>query len=120
MLCGSHNLAGLKALIPELKHFECERLIVLTSILKDKDYNHMLELLGQHAKLTILTKSTNTRACEPQVLAKHATGPRIVISELENAIDFALNEAAPQDLILVTGSFYLVGDVMGLLKIKVF
>src|SRR3989344_5233586 len=80
---GGHNLAGIKVLLPELKNFEYGRLIVLTSILKDKDYKHMLELLGQHAKLTILTKSTNTRACEPQVLAKHATGPRIVIGELE-------------------------------------
>ncbi len=116
----SHNLSGIKVLIPELKHFERERLIVLTSILKDKDYKHMLELIGQNAQLTILTKSTNPRACEPEVLAKYTIGPRIAISDLENAIDFVLNEAGTVDLILVTGSIYLVGDVMQVLRIKTF
>ena len=117
---GGHNLAGIKVLLPELKNFEYGRLIVLTSILKDKDYKHMLELLGHHAKLTILTKSTNSRACEPQVLAKHAIGARIVIPDLENAINFALSESGTDDLILVTGSIYLVGDTMRLLKIRAF
>ena len=116
----AHNPAGVRVLIPELKKFEFDRLILVASILKDKDYKTMLNGLAPNAKLAILTRVNNLRTAEPLDLAKCITGYKIIAANSADAVELALAEAGKDDLILVTGSIYLLGEAMSYLNAKVF
>lgn len=116
----AHNPAGISALVPELKAFQRDRLILVASALRDKDHKAMFEQLSPLANVIILTRINNPRAAEPQELAKSCVGQKVIFPSTASAIDFALSEASGDDLILVTGSIYLLGEVMDYLKVKVF
>ncbi len=116
----AHNPACVSAILPELKNFKRDRLILIASILKDKDYKTMLETLSLISNLTILAKVKTPRSASLGELEKFVQGEKIIIPDSEKAIEFALGEATPNDLILVTGSIYLLGEIMGNLNVKVF
>ncbi len=116
----AHNPAGIKTLISELKNFERKNLWLVAGMLKDKDYKEMLKLLEKNADQIVLTLPKNTRALDPTVLAEYSNKRPEVVLNSDSAIDYALCTTDEKDLILVTGSMYLVGEIMGYLKIKVF
>ena len=75
----------------------------------------MLEKIDTGADKVIFTKSsTNPRACEPRELQKRFGEISGKMSQVENSLKDAINLAAKAvtkgDLIVVTGSFYLVGE----------
>jgi len=51
------------------------------------------------------------RALDPKILAKHVNNP-IIIKDTKKALKYAKNKAKKDDLILVTGSIYVVGEVV--------
>ncbi len=116
----AHNPACVRVLLPELKNFQYDKLILVAGILKDKDYKEMLELLETAADEIILTKPQIERAQEPGILAKSLKKEPKIILNSNFAVDYALNSAKKDDLILITGSMYLVGESMAYLNAKVF
>jgi dihydrofolate synthase/folylpolyglutamate synthase len=81
----------------------------------DKDVTGMLRELSLGADKIIFTKSHgNPRAAEPQVLqqqfAEISGKMTQVANTLGEAIEIAARATSRDDLICVTGSFYLVGD----------
>jgi len=115
VLDGAHNPAGIAALCRALKeHFRYERLFVVFGVLADKDCKAMLSKLARLAHTLILTRPAADRARSPREVAFLARG--LVSNTLaeENpvrALETALALATPQDLICVTGSLYLVGEI---------
>lgn len=112
LLDAAHNIDGVKALKNEIKKLRYKKLILLTGMLKDKDYAAMLMEIVPMADRIIITKPNTSRAAKPSELAKYAGGKAEIIENVGEAFEKAKTLAGKDDLLLVTGSIYLIGDVM--------
>ncbi len=109
----AHNLDAVKALKKELNKIKkgYEKLYLIIGILKDKDHKSILKELAPLANQTILVKPSIPRALEPRILAKDLKN-YIIIEDAKKALKYAKRIAKDNDLILVTGSIYVVGEVL--------
>ncbi len=115
ILDGAHNPHGAAALAQTLRsEFSYRNLILVISILNDKDIVGILRELMSLASLVIFTENQSYRSTPAHLLAKKAKSLgscKIVVEpDLPNAIKEALRRAIPVDLICITGSLYAVGD----------
>ncbi len=115
LIDGAHNYAGVTALRQALREeYGYRRLIVVLGIMADKDLRGMLLELAPLADHIILTRPRYERAAEPESLLEVA-GDFVRRTELirpaEAALERALDLAGPEDLVLVTGSLYFIGEV---------
>jgi len=120
---GAHNAASIQALIHAIgQNITCDSMIVLFGCNADKDVRGMLNLLSQGADKVIFTRSTNPRAVPPVELAqqfKELTGRAEQWSDtLSGALEIALKAVTRDDLVCITGSFYLVADAKRLFAKK--
>jgi len=123
ILDGAHNPQACQTLAGAVKALPRERLILVLGLMSDKDHPAVLRALGPLADLLILTRPVYQRAAQPQDLAAKARAQGlepVVEPELGPALDRAFASAGPDDLVLITGSLFLVGEVMELLKIRPF
>ncbi|OYT31769.1 hypothetical protein B6U93_03000 [Candidatus Woesearchaeota archaeon ex4484_78] len=90
------------------KNVDFDRLIVVFGVLADKDFKKMIRLLPRPDFL-ILTKPKINRALDPVELVYD--GPCAVVEDPFEAFRFAKNLAKDGDLIFVTGSCFLVGNI---------
>jgi dihydrofolate synthase/folylpolyglutamate synthase len=114
---GAHNAAGVSVLCKALKNeFSYKNLILIFGVLNDKDYRLMLKKLVPLAYRLIITKPGTVRAMPPEeivpVAQKWQYNDRIeVVENSREALRRALSIADSDDLICVTGSLYLVGEI---------
>jgi dihydrofolate synthase/folylpolyglutamate synthase len=95
--------------------FDYERLIAIISISSDKNISDMIKHLAKVTDLFIITSHNMVeRAADPSHLAKevqkHAKAYEIV-NGVKDAIKRALEQACENDMVLVVGSVFLVGEV---------
>jgi len=111
-----HNPAAMKRLYEYFKEFYSNRnIIAVFGILADKDSNLMLAELGRFADVMIITKPMTDRAADPEKLARqasHLTSNFQIIPHVRDAVKTAIEHAKPDDVILITGSHYTVGEAM--------
>ena len=90
--------------------------IAVIGVLDDKDVEGIVAPLDAQIDLWIAVAADSHRALPAGELARriaNASGrPCLVANSLDEALDEARIEAAANDRILVTGSFYLVGPVL--------
>jgi len=112
ILDGAQNAASSEVLEEAIrKNFEYERLILVLGISKDKDMKGICNQLYDLADEIILTKANNPRATPPKRLAKYFSGKDICITDnVQEAKIRAFNMAKKEDLILVTGSLFVIGE----------
>lgn len=113
--CG-HNPAGVKTAVDFIRGVDYERLIVVAGFSKDKDYKKMISLLSS-ADLFIGTEYKSERSLKTKWILEHVGG--IAEPDVKTAVRLALKNAGQRDLILVTGSIYVVGEAFGLWEKKV-
>jgi folylpolyglutamate synthase/dihydropteroate synthase len=81
----------------------------------DKDLEGMLaELLPRVSKL-IVTQADHPRSADPDVLTNlaHSHGVRVeVVHPVSQALRHGLEMLEPEDVLLVTGSIFVVGDAL--------
>ena len=115
LLDGAHNYAGVAALCQALQaEYTYKKLIVVLGIMADKDLRRMLLKLAPLADHIILTRPKYERAAEPESLFEVAgefAGRTELIRSVQTALERANDLAAPEDLVLVTGSLYFIGEV---------
>ncbi|MFH1424738.1 MAG: folylpolyglutamate synthase/dihydrofolate synthase family protein [archaeon] len=114
LLDGSHNPAGFKVLIDELKKLD-KRFIFVTGLSEGKDYAAIFKLINPIANKIILTKTKVSRAVDPSEYSEHAKDP-IITRNVPVALKKAQGLAKEGDLIVVTGVF-TVGEAMEYLGI---
>lgn len=117
----AHNEASIAALVETLGDVPARRRIAIVAISKDKDAATMLRLLGASFDDMILTRFLgNPRAiaiAELQRLCGDETRARLHAAETPaEALALARTMVSPRDLICATGSFFLAGEVRGLVK----
>jgi len=114
LLDGAHNPSATHVLKKALrKGFPRHRLILILGIMADKDIPRMMADLVPLADLVILTRPRMERAASLEVLGAQASPfqkPLVEIAEVGQALSGALEEAEDEDLILVTGSLFTVGE----------
>jgi dihydrofolate synthase/folylpolyglutamate synthase len=114
-LDGAHNPASAKKLAGTIREMKpaYQRVILIIGILEDKDYQGILSELLPLADHVVATKPRYSRAMAVPTLAAairklHALVD--VAETVEAAIAKAGTTALPNDLVLITGSLYVVGD----------
>lgn len=115
LLDGAHNAGGAGALACALREgFSYKKLIFIFGVLKDKDNKAMLKKLLPLGDRLILTTPDTERAMPPEALLpvarQHLRRIEVVKSPRE-ALKRALSAADENDLICVTGSLYLIGEI---------
>lgn len=109
----AHNEHGIQALLEQLESISFTTLHIVTGMVKDKDVDAVLKLLPKNAKY-YFTQSHIPRALAANELATKGNALGLNGAEFENvnsAIEAANNAAKDNDLILVIGSVFLVGEV---------
>lgn len=118
----AHNPAGVWALRSALsERYEDRPMIFVFGAMRDKAISEMTEILFPVAERVIATRPENPRAATPEEIqhAASRTGAEIeVIGEVRAALDRAHTLAGARAVVVVTGSIYLVGEVMGLLGVR--
>jgi dihydrofolate synthase / folylpolyglutamate synthase len=118
VLDGAHNAASAEVLRQAIdQHFEFEHLSVVLGLTAGKDAHGVLEALGTRVQRLRLTRSRHERSADPAEIMSLARSlmPNATISvdpEFNAAVDSAMAEAGPRDLVLVTGSLFLVGEAL--------
>jgi dihydrofolate synthase/folylpolyglutamate synthase len=119
VLDGAHNRESARCIREALATcFQYRRLILVLGISAQKNLEGIIEELVPLAGTTIATRAMVPRAAPAQQVADLAAkwcGRIIVAEEPHKALSMAIAQASPDDLILVTGSLYLVGDAKQLL-----
>lgn len=119
LLDGAHNPAGARVLARFLEqHHPGRRIWLIYAAMRDKAVEEVAGILFPAAHRVVLTRLSQARAVSPRqleaIVAHHH--PNIqVIESLPEALARARAEASPNDMILVTGSLFLVGEAKALL-----
>jgi dihydrofolate synthase/folylpolyglutamate synthase len=115
----AHNPAGAWALRSALSERYGDRpLIFVFGAMRDKAISEMTEILFPLALRVIATRPENPRSASQEEIQQAAsrTGAEIApVAEVAAALEKARADAEPETVIIVTGSMYLVGEVMRLL-----
>lgn len=115
VLDGAHNPASVKRLADSIGPVfsgRYERLILVLGVLADKDFKMMYDMLAPFADEVIFTKAAYERAVSPSELMKVAGAgcdPKVAGTVAE-ALELTMSIAAPADMVLVTGSLYVIGE----------
>ncbi len=110
-LDGAHNPAGVRALAAYIRRFHAGRRVwLIYGAMRDKAVAEMAGILSPLASEIILTAPAQARAVRPEILRQLFDSPRArTAATLSDALEMA-GEAAPEDVIFVSGSLYLVGE----------
>lgn len=112
LLDGAHNIAGAKALLNYLTYVEKRPLTMIFGAMRGKDVAEIAEILWPRAERLILTQPPNSRAMTAEELLEFVPeGFDVEKIVTTNSVEDALAAAESTELILVTGSLYLVGEV---------
>src|SRR4051812_9514117 len=116
----AHNPAGAWALRSALStYFEHVPVTILFGAMRDKAIAEMTQILFPLADRVIATQPDNPRAATPAEITELAssTGTEIIMEpDTAKALDRARAATPANGLVVVTGSIYLVGEVMGMLE----
>ncbi len=114
ILDGAHNPAGARALAKYLHRFYSHRrLWLIFGAMKDKAVEEVAGILFPLAQELILTAPANIRAMSPedlQTLASRGETAPDVSTALARIQERGHNEDLSEDVVVITGSLYLVGE----------
>jgi dihydrofolate synthase/folylpolyglutamate synthase len=118
ILDGAHNPAGARALARYLEQFYLQpgslpiggrRLWLVYGAMRDKALDEIAGILFPLAHELIFTAPAAPRALRPEALAAIAGRGRPV-ADVGQAIALARGQASTDDVIVITGSLFLVGE----------
>jgi dihydrofolate synthase/folylpolyglutamate synthase len=119
VLDGAHNRDSARCLREALTTcFRYRRLVLVLGISANKNLEGIVEELAPLAATTVVTRAMVPRAAPSQRVAMLVAkwGDHVIAEEdIHKALAQAIAETQPDDLLLVTGSLYLVGDAKRLL-----
>ena len=109
----AHNVDGIHELVKQAEVTEHNHLHIVIGMVKDKDIERVLALLPKNA-VYYFTKAQIPRALPEDELMETAGKLKLKgdsFSDVNEALEFALQHTHPDDLVIVCGSVFLVGEV---------
>ena len=113
----AHNTASVEALVQTLRQsFQARNYILIFSATQEKDLRGMLQVLLPNFQHIILTRYLNNpRAASANGLDRIAScinsTPRHVFEKPDDAWAYARRIAKPEDLVCITGSFFIAAEM---------
>jgi dihydrofolate synthase / folylpolyglutamate synthase len=114
VLDGAHNGEGVKALVETIADFrQGRRIKLLFASMQDKEWQLMLNMLVDVVDEAVLTRVSMERSADPKQLASHVAGrvSHRVMNDARQGLGYLLTSARPNDIVLATGSLYLLGEI---------
>ncbi|MDD5634961.1 MAG: bifunctional folylpolyglutamate synthase/dihydrofolate synthase [Candidatus Omnitrophica bacterium] len=110
---GAQNASSARKLRLSIERiFRYDKLVLLLGTSRDKDIVNICKELGTATDVVITTKSKNSRAADPNILKGFFKGREVISTyDAKEALGLAWKSAKKNDLILATGSFYLIGEI---------
>jgi dihydrofolate synthase/folylpolyglutamate synthase len=115
---GAHNAASARAVAQALRmYFSFRHLFLVLGLSAGKDAAGVVTELTPLAQTVYVTRSQNERAADPgellSLVQRRAPATRaFAVLDLPTALQSAMSEADSDDLVLVTGSLFLVGEAI--------
>ncbi len=120
LLDGAHNPEAARTLAKTIKEeFPQKDIALLIGIMNDKDIKGILKPLLSIANNIVFTRPTYPRSADPALLFTigkeilqndNKNRTLITIPNLWDAIDYCLKNIAPEEILLITGSLFTVGE----------
>lgn len=112
VLDGAHNAASASVLRRAIEdNFSFARLHLVLGLTVGKDARGVLDALVPRADAVYFARSAHERSAPTDELARLVPSSG-TFEHAQDALDAALASAGPRDLILVTGSLFLVGEAL--------
>lgn len=111
----AHTPGSTGALCKALEHIPHQKTVFLLALLKDKNLELIISLLAPKADLLICCSTASPRSTEAKELAARANKQGIpcqAASTVKEGLEIARNNAAENDIIVITGSFTIVGEAL--------
>jgi dihydrofolate synthase / folylpolyglutamate synthase len=116
ILDGAHNPAGARALARHLQRFYSHRKIwMIYGAMRDKSIEEISAILFPIAQELIFTAPDMPRALRPEALVEIA-GRGEAAATISDALQLARSRADADDVIVITGSLFLVGEARSLFQ----
>ena len=117
VLDGAHNIQALQALLAELPDLAPQRRpVFLFGVMQDKEWRPMVAALEQVAAKVVVTAVAQPRAEDPYTVQR-AFSANCCVRSVEGAAAACrqlLHRVGPQEVLVVCGSLFLVGEVLSL------
>jgi dihydrofolate synthase / folylpolyglutamate synthase len=112
---GAHNVDGIQFLKGNInEYFKYKNLYLILGILADKEVEKMIEIIAPLAKEVYTVTSNSIRAKISEDLrdvVKNYNKNCLSFEDYEEAAILAINKADKEDLILASGSLYMIGQM---------
>lgn len=112
----AHNVAGISEIVKQLSTQNYNNLRIVLGMVNDKDIRSVLAILPQTA-VYYFTQASIKRAIPSLELSKMASEHQLngaTFHNVADAITSAMSDADEEDMVLVTGSNFLVGEVLSM------
>jgi len=110
----AHNADGIRQLLQQIELIEPKHLHIVIGLVRDKEVDQVLSLLPKYAHY-YYTQAQIPRALPAEKLAESASEFGLkgeIYTEVNAAVKLAIKNAAKDDLVLVCGSVFVVGEVV--------
>ena len=117
---GAHNISGIGFLKNNIaEYFKYKKIYLILGILADKNVEEMVKIIAPMATEVYTVTARSKRAKEAEdlrnVVLKYNENC-IAFNEYKDAINLALSKANIGDLILASGSLYMIGELRKIIK----
>jgi dihydrofolate synthase/folylpolyglutamate synthase len=116
-LSGDHNPQGIQSLLDILQFYNFKNVHFVVGICNDKRHSEMLQELANFRNSNLYLTETPEKTLPlkgyDEIFRKSA---RFALANPFEALDAAISNAEEEDLIVVTGSLYLIGKIKSLIQ----
>lgn len=109
----AHNADGMKQIVQQIELTDHNELFIILGMVKDKETEKILSVLPPSARYYFtqahIPRSLKSEILREKALAFHLKGE--IYPDVNTALKHALDHAGKEDMILVCGSVFLVGEV---------
>jgi dihydrofolate synthase/folylpolyglutamate synthase len=113
---GAHSVESIQRLVQSIKHYlKYRKLYLVVGLSGDKDMAGIVKQLVSLSPRVVATRSDHPRALAPSLIAdefNHHDISTIVTESTQDAVKKAMKEADKEDLICITGSLFVVSEVI--------
>ena len=117
---GAHNIQGITQLDKNIKkYFEYKDMYLILGILADKDVEDMVKVITPKAKKVFTVTPNSMRAETAEELleeVKKYNESCEAYNDYKNVFEDALKLCKKDDLLLISGSLYMIGEMRGIIK----
>ena len=114
ILDGAHNVDAIEKLFRSIDSIDHKRLITIIAIMDRKNHEEMTKFIRSKSDVLIVTSNGDENSTDINILSKEANSD-YQFADVKESINYAKKIANPDDLIVIAGSLYLVGEVLKLI-----